>query len=325
MIKSPINYTGNKYKLLKQILDKFPNNIDTFLDLFCGGCTVAINTQSKHKICNDVDSKVVEMFTYLVSTEENKILDDVFNTIQKFNLSRSDLFGFGYYGCSSKTGRRIGVYNDKHYKSLKDFYNNGNSFPHILYTLLSFSFNNQIRFNNFGDFNMPCGKQDFNKAVQNKLHIFKSSRSLINASFTSKDFRKINTDKLGSNDFVYCDPPYLVTVASYNENGGWTEKDEYDLLELLDKLNEQGIKFALSNVLTHKGKSNDILIEWCEKNKDKYIVHHLNHSYSNCNYHDKTGNNGVSDEVLICNYHKCWYCANYGDCNLDSSKCEYAL
>lgn len=36
-IKSPLNYTGGKYKLLPQILPLLPNNIDTFIDLFWGG------------------------------------------------------------------------------------------------------------------------------------------------------------------------------------------------------------------------------------------------------------------------------------------------
>jgi adenine-specific DNA-methyltransferase len=36
-VKSPLNYTGGKYKLLSQILPLFPNEIDTFIDLFGGG------------------------------------------------------------------------------------------------------------------------------------------------------------------------------------------------------------------------------------------------------------------------------------------------
>lgn len=42
-IKSCINYTGGKYRLLKQILPLFPSKIDTFVDLLCGGANVALN------------------------------------------------------------------------------------------------------------------------------------------------------------------------------------------------------------------------------------------------------------------------------------------
>lgn len=40
--------------------------------------------------------------------------------------------------------------------------------------------------------------------------------------------------------------PYLISTATYNENGGWSKNDEQDLLKQLDKLDRQGIKFALS-------------------------------------------------------------------------------
>ena len=40
VIKSPLNYIGGKYKILPQILPLFPKNIDTFIDLFAGGCNV---------------------------------------------------------------------------------------------------------------------------------------------------------------------------------------------------------------------------------------------------------------------------------------------
>jgi hypothetical protein len=36
-IKSPLNYTGGKYKLLPQLLEVFPKQVDTFVDLFAGG------------------------------------------------------------------------------------------------------------------------------------------------------------------------------------------------------------------------------------------------------------------------------------------------
>lgn len=35
-IKSPMNYIGNKYRILDQI-KVFPDNINNFVDLFCGG------------------------------------------------------------------------------------------------------------------------------------------------------------------------------------------------------------------------------------------------------------------------------------------------
>ena len=105
---------------------------------------------------------------------------------------------------------------------------------------------------------------------------------------------------LTEEDLVYCDPPYLITCASYNEQDGWNETKERELLSLLDELDERGIKFALSNVLENKGKTNEILKEWSKK----YTIHHLNNTYGNCNYHAKDKSSNTTDEVLITNYSK---------------------
>ena len=47
IIRSPLNYTGNKYQLFPQISPYFPTEIDTMVDLFCGGATVGLNTKCK--------------------------------------------------------------------------------------------------------------------------------------------------------------------------------------------------------------------------------------------------------------------------------------
>jgi site-specific DNA-adenine methylase len=100
---------------------------------------------------------------------------------------------------------------------------------------------------------------------------------------------------------VYADPPYLIACATYNEQDGWNETLERELHAYLDKLHERGIKFALSNVLQTKGKKNEILAEWLNKNIDKYRVIYLNYTYSNSNYQIKD-RTLKTDEVLIVNY-----------------------
>ena len=51
-IKSPLNYTGGKFKLLNQIVPLFPKKIDTFVDLFAGGMNVGANTNANSLIVN---------------------------------------------------------------------------------------------------------------------------------------------------------------------------------------------------------------------------------------------------------------------------------
>lgn len=81
---------------------------------------------------------------------------------------------------------------------------------------------------------------------------------------------------------------------------GWSTIEEKQLLKLLESLNDKGIRFALSNVFYHKGKSNEILISWVKKHNLR--VEHLKKNYASSSYHTLDRSKNGSDEVLIMNY-----------------------
>ena len=170
----------------------------------------------------------------------------------------------------------------------------------MLYVLIVYAFNNQIRFNRNGEFNLPPGKRDFNQKMHSKVENFIELLQNQNATFIHSDFREIEIDKLTDKDFVYVDPPYLITCAAYNEQGGWSEVDEEDLLQKLDDLSQRGIKFALSNVLESKGRENVLLRKWIES-RPNYKMVDLNYSYNNANY-QRQNKEQKTREILVVNY-----------------------
>jgi DNA adenine methylase Dam len=295
LIKSPLNYVGGKYKLLPQILPLFPKEINNFVDLFTGGCNVGINVHANRILCNDIENKVIELMKYFTLYDSEYILNEIEQIIHKYNLSETSKYGYDYYNCDSSGG--VAKVNKEGYLKLRSDYNNGHNSPTMFYVMLVFAFNNQIRFNDKGEFNMPVNKRDFNDKIKNNLIQFINKIHILNIKFTNKDFQELKVNKLNFDDFVYCDPPYLITIAAYNERGGWNEKEKI-LLHKLDEINDRGIKFALSNVLEHKGKTNDILLQW----SNKYIIHDLVKSYKNSNYQTNSRENKESREVLIINY-----------------------
>ena len=303
LIQSPLNYTGGKYKLLPQILPLFPKDINVFVDLFCGGCNVGINVKSKSVIYNDWDEHLLHLYNTLKNLDKNTIVRWIYEIIEKYNLSLTSRNGYEYYGCDSGSG--LGAYNrlcymrlrkDFNTRVVKDYY-----YDVMFYVIIVYAFNNQIRFNSKGEFNLPVGKRDFNKNMEKKLSKFIDRIKEQNNTFTCVDFRDFDISYLKDSDFVYLDPPYLITCATYNEQGGWNEKDERDLLAFLDELNQHKVRFALSNVLRTKGKDNNILKEWLDKNRGIYTAVPLNYSYSNSNYQIKDKLSS-SEEVLIINY-----------------------
>ena len=283
-IKSPLNYIGGKYKTLPQIFPLFPQDIDCFVDLFAGGANVGINSNAKKIILNDNLVYLIDMYETLTKKSKKEVLRYVEGVINQFELSLTNTDG---------------------YNRLREQYNTVRN-PIDLLILTFFSFNHQIRFNNNHQFNTPFGRNrsHYNESIKNNLIGFLDALHNKKVDFYKDEFDKFNLSKLTSNDFVYCDPPYLITVGSYNDGKrgftGWGEKQEKKLLAILDELNIRGIRFALSNVLTHKNAQNDLLQSWIDKNN--YNVHKVDNDFSNSNYHTSVHSKEATQEVLITNY-----------------------
>lgn len=276
MIKSPLNYIGGKYRLLPQILPLFPANINTFVDLFAGGMDVSLNVHAKRIVCNDINNYVIGLFEYFQSCEIDNLIHDINQTISEYRLSKQN--ADGYY-------------------ALRDEYNRSRS-PLHLFMLVCYGFNHQIRFNNNGDFNNPFGRNRSSYNPNTEKNLKEMYERLHSCEFNTVNFKDFDTDFMQPGDFLYADPPYLISCGTYNDGKrgfeGWGANDDAALYEKLDWLNRKKINFALSNVIEHKGISNDALKAWAEK----YHIHYLNASYANSNYQASASE---TIEVLITN------------------------
>jgi len=302
IIKSPLNYTGGKYKLLPQLKKYFPEKIETFYDVFTGGANVGINIEAEKIICIDKEKILIDLYKLFLKQNYTDLIIKLDDIIKNYNLSNSNEKGYEYYNCDSSKG--LGKFNKDNYIKLRDIFNsfsNKDDIEYLLvfFTLIMFSFNNQIRFNKNNELNISVGKRDFNNSLRKKLKEFMERIKNINIDFINSDFRDIDINKINKNDFVYLDPPYLIANASYNENGLWTKKDEMDLLKFLEKLNKKSIRFALSNVLFHKNKKHIVLEEWANKNDFK--INYLDFNYKNSNYQIKD-KKSKTIEILVTNY-----------------------
>lgn len=307
-VPTPLNYTGSKFRLLPQILPLMDmSGIDRFDDIFCGGGVVSANVLAENPgmriRMNDLEEHLMSFYAHLATvTDIEDFIEQVTLLRAHYGLSDVRTHGYAYYGADS--GKGLGSVNKAGYMRLRDDYNawldagkDGPALQIMFYLLVVYAFNNQIRYNSKGRFNLPVGKRDLNARMLQKLRAFHACGVLPAADLTCLDFRDVaGADGYGTGDFVYADPPYLITLAAYNERGGWTEQDDADLMSLLDDASDAGARFAMSNVLEHNGRRNDRLAEWAEDRG--YEVHHLNFDYNNSNYHS-TAKNGVTDEVLI--------------------------
>jgi DNA adenine methylase len=296
-VRSPFFYVGDKYKLLPQITQLFPKDFERIIEPFVGGGSVFLNTEAPEVLANDLDSNVIEIheLLFLQGEKMDQFISKLAKLARSYDLSCSfdgDLvpddvrreFPKTYFAHLNRPG----------YAKLKEKYNCSKKRDALeLYALMIYGFNRMLRFNRDGNFNIPVGNVDFNPNVVRALQGYSSRTVGRKVSFSNLEFEVfLDSIKYRKGDFLYVDPPYLITRSEYNK--GWDESCELRLYELLDRLNALGVKFALSNVEVYGDRSNEILEKWMQK----YQVHVVSSNY--INYFD----NGKKTlkEVLVCNY-----------------------
>ena len=297
--RSPLFYVGDKYKLMPEIKKYLPSYINTYVEPFVGGGSSFLNVHAKKYLVNDIDQNIINIHQMLFDNSNNKDLffKKIFNEINKYGLSCS------YNGHLVPEEMKIkykktyyAKYNKDNYIKIRDDFNKNKKDILKLYILLIYGFNHMTRFNSRGDFNLPVGNVDFNSNVYNSLNYYFDYIKSIDIKYHSMDYKQfINSLDLKQSDYVLLDPPYLISQSEYNKL--WTENDEKELYKLLDDLNEKGIRFGITNLVYHKGKTNNIFYEWSKK----YHVHELSSNY--ISFNDNTIKNN-SKEVFVTNYDK---------------------
>ena len=294
--RSPFFYVGDKFKLVPQLLENFPKDIDRFIEPFCGGGSVFLNTTANQYLLNDIDTYMIRLHEFLISFSDDPTLfwSRLMQEINKYQLSAT------FCGRDVPDEYRkefvktyFAKFNKEAYMKLRADFNNKQDDMMLLYMLLIYGFNRMLRFNAKGDFNLPVGNVDFNKNVVDALNNYFEYVKDKEIQFFNMDFQKfIELTEPRENDFIYLDPPYLITFSEYNKI--WNADTEERFVKYLDELNARGVRFAVSNVLWHKNRYNAIFNEWAQK----YNIVRIQSNY--ISYHDNTEKD--SYEVLVKNY-----------------------
>ena len=278
MIGCFMNYSGSKSRhshIIEKVLPKDPNL--KVLEGFCGGFSSVHSYPESWKItANDKETNLIG-------------LHQAFQTELFSGISPEDLVEFIKTYCHSWMNKN-NKSSKEQYEKLKADYNK-NPTPLGLYTLVCSSFSNQIRFNGSGEFNLPKGDRYFNPSMEKKLLAYLENINKRDITFNSMDFRDYDFSKF---DLVICDPPYLKTTASYNENGGWQFKDSVALISRLTNYATSGGKFVFFEELWSNGTPNTLIQEWATD----YNIVQLGDNSDKCNYQRKGGR---TQEVMVTN------------------------
>ncbi len=274
--ESPLNYIGSKSKMITEIKNNLPDNFDSFIDLFGGGFNVGINIEKENIFYNEINPFVKELVESFRIYDTYEYLLFMNRIIKKFKLEKA---------------------NSKGYLKVRNFYNSlplEKRDPRLLYTIILYGFNQQIRFNGRFDFNNPVGMRWFNNKVLEKMISFSRIIKEKNITFECKDYIELES-RIKNGTFIYMDPPYRLTKGSYNDGKrgfkGWNHETEREFLNFVDNLHKKGHSFMISYILENKNKVNVELKSWIKQRGFKL-------RYINCIP-------GINrKEVLIMNYVK---------------------
>lgn len=280
--RSPLYYIGDKYKILKKYYHEiFPLKINSFYDVFGGGGGVIANVHAKKRFYNDINKNVSEIIELLSSSNGNEVIKNLETIIDFYKINNSS-------NCQ-KVNKESYILAKKDFNEKKYLINKE---THLLF-LIIFGFNSNIRFNSKGEFNIPIGKGCL--STERKENLLNFCQAIKQIKVYNNDFSWFKNIKYEKDDFLYFDPPYLVTNAPYNNI--WDESRETELYELLDFLNLDKIRWSLSNVLRKGDQENKILKNWISKNEYKIIK--TTKQYNSSNYQRK---NAEVIEIIVRNW-----------------------
>ncbi len=251
IVQSPLNYTGSKTKMVPIIKEYLPQEpLHTFIDAFGGGFNVGINIPAERIIYNDINPFVEGLIkSFRLDTYE--YLTYVSKLIQKYGLAPNNTEG---------------------YVALRNKYNSTpipKRDPRMLYTLILYGFQQQIRFNTNHGFNNPIGSRWFNECLLSKFITFARCSKSKNVEYLNVSFERL-IDQITPDTCVYADPPYRSTLGVYNDGKrgfeGWTIEHEQRLCLFLDQIHQHEAKFMLSYVLQVEDFYNADVANWAERN-----------------------------------------------------------
>lgn len=278
--ESPLNYIGNKTRVIPEIKNSLPADTDTFIDAFGGGFNVGINISAESVLYNEYNHFVKELIESFRQYDTFSYIVYMKKTIQRFALQPGDKDA---------------------YLKVRDYYNafpTEQRDPRLLLTVILYSFQQQIRFNGNHEFNNPVGMRWFNDKILEKLISFSRRIQELNVQFCCSDYSDMLQYVKDGHTLLYLDPPYMLTNGSYNDGkrgfNGWDASQETALFDFLDRLNSEGNRFMLSYVLEHKGRINQTLLNWTR-----------DHNYHIIELGNILGISGTRrKEILVVNYER---------------------
>ena len=200
MFEPAVKWSGSKRSQAEEIVKLFPQEIDTYYEPFCGGCSVlrrllSSDIKVNHYICSDLNGDLINLWNMIKNDPEY--------------LSN----------CYEKLWSELNIDDNKerkkrYFENVRERYNvehKAEDFPFIMRTTT----NGMPRYNKEGRFNNSfhiTRNGIFPDKLRKVLLEWSELLNKYNVEFKCCDYSEIVSDE---NDLLYLDPPYANTKGMY--------------------------------------------------------------------------------------------------------------
>ena len=231
-----IKWSGSKRSQCEDILEYFPQTINTYYEPFCGGCSMLMGLMNsdifvKRYVCSDINKDLIALW-------------------EKVKYSPDEIYE-SYVKLWEELNKDNDIYRKrKFFEEQRDIYNKTHD-PLVFFFIMRTTTNGMPRYNQKGEFNNSFHvtrngiKPELLKPILTEWSV-KLRKN--NVEFVHRSYEEI-LGEVKEGDFIYMDPPYFNTKGMYF--GGIDFESFFVFLENVSKMN---VRFALS----FDGKSGNV-------------------------------------------------------------------
>ena len=293
-IKPFLKWAGGKGQLLTEICKYFPfdkGKITKYAEPFVGGGAVFFDILNNYDLdeiyISDINDEVINTYKIIQNhcTELINKLKKLQDTYLSLDIQARKL----YYLQIREQFNSIEVNNDD---------NNNITKASLMIFLNKTCFNGLYRVNKKGLFNVPMGSYK-NPLICDEKNLQLISKKLSNVIINCSDYKQ-SSEFIDNKTFVYFDPPYrpitnTSNFTAYSEYS-FTDTEQKELANFVNKINDLGAKFLLSNSDPKNINTDD---DFFDKLYSPYNIKRIEASRMiNCNSEAR----GKIKELLISNY-----------------------
>lgn len=212
-MKPMIKYRGGKSKEIPHIMKYVPRFSGNYVEPFVGGGALYFYLEPRTAIINDVNSKLMAFYQG-VRNNYNKLRKELDEIELIYTQNRAEYDEIK----SLNSTVRVEDKNEALYYQFRDMFNGRASALYsdalIYYFINKTAYSGMIRYNSYGDFNVPYGRY---KSINTKLITIYHHLLLQRTQLYCGDYSSI-FELCRSDDFMFLDPPYDCIFSDYGND-----------------------------------------------------------------------------------------------------------